>query len=36
MIPAELYIGAKAQSCGDSIQPVKNAERVMSVSRGKE
>lgn len=36
MVPAELKIGAKVQSSGDSMQPVKNAESVMSVSRAKE
>ena len=36
MMPAELKTGAKAQSSGDSMQPVKNAESVMSVSRAKE
>jgi hypothetical protein len=36
MMPAELYIGAKAQSCGELMQPVKSAERVISVSKAKE
>ena len=36
IMPAELKIGAKAQSSGDSMQPVKNTESVMSVSRAKE
>jgi hypothetical protein len=35
-LPAELSIWAKAQSSGDSMQPVKNAARVMSVSRERE
>ena len=36
MMPAELKICVKVQSSGDSIQPVKNAESVTSVSRAKE
>jgi hypothetical protein len=35
-LPAELSIWAKAHSSGDSMQPLKNAERVMSVSTARE